>query len=176
MEQRLSTLFGAFDDKAPSENLKNAILGKLDRAGGSMLDSTQYTENDTPSEEAMDAAKAFAAEAGCPWQPELKDFPTRKIIRWTTTRAINFKDIKRIVGFCSSHPLFKERVYHVHTGAHCKDGQIGTAQPAFSLFDMQQIFDANLKAGVMQINNQTMLPRYEWAVDYIDAMCFSSTY
>ena len=67
MEQRLSTLFGAFDDKAPSENLKNAILGKLDRAGGSMLDSTQYTENDTPSDEAMTAAKAFAAEAGCPW-------------------------------------------------------------------------------------------------------------
>ena len=40
MEQRLNTLFGAFDEKAPSENLKNAILGKLDRAGGSMLDST----------------------------------------------------------------------------------------------------------------------------------------
>ena len=28
----------------------------------------------------------------------------------------------------------------------------------------------------MQINNQNMLPRYEWPVDYIDAMCFSSTY
>ena len=122
MEQRLSTLFGAFDEKVPTSNLKNVILGKLDRAGGSMLDSTQYTENDTPSEETMDAAKKFAAEKGCPWQPELKDFPTRKVIRWTTTRAINFKDIKRIVNFCASHPLLRERVYHVHTGAHCKDG------------------------------------------------------
>ena len=28
----------------------------------------------------------------------------------------------------------------------------------------------------MQINNQTMKPRYEWPVDYIDAMCFSNTY
>ena len=72
--------------------------------------------------------------------------------------------------------MFKERIYHVHTGAHCKDGAIGTAQPAFSLFDMQQLFDASLKAGVMQINNQNMLPRYEWAVDYIDAMCYSNTY
>ena len=67
IEQRLSTLFGAFDDKPPTENFKNSVLGKLDRAGGSMLDSTQYTENDTPSEEAMTAAKAFAAEPGCPW-------------------------------------------------------------------------------------------------------------
>ena len=50
IEQRLSTLFGAFDDKPPTENFKNSVLGKLDRAGGSMLDSTQYTENDTPSE------------------------------------------------------------------------------------------------------------------------------
>lgn len=78
--------------------------------------------------------------------------------------------------FVSSNVLFKDRVYHIHTGAHCKNGAIGTAQPAFSLFDMQQIIDANLKAGVMQINNHTMKPRYEWAVDYIDAMCFSDTY
>jgi len=83
----------------------------------------------------------------------LHNFPTKKIIRWTSKRAVNFKDIRQIVRFLASHPLLKDRVYHVHTGAHCKDGAIGTAQPAFSLFDMQQIFDANLKAGVMQINN-----------------------
>ena len=51
--------------------------------------------------------------------------------------------------FLSTNAHLKERNYHVHTGAHCKDGVIGTAQPAFSLFDMQQIFDASLKAGVM---------------------------
>ena len=153
VEHRLSTLFGAFDEKVPEERFKNSILGKLDRAGGSMLDETQYTENEAPSEDAMAAAKEFASLEGCPWQPELKSFPTTKIIRWTTTRAVNFKDINRIVKFLSASQHFKKRVYHVHTGAHCKNGVIGTAQPAFSLFDMQQIFDANLKAGVMQINN-----------------------
>ena len=75
----------------------------------------------------MEAAKAFAEESGCPWQPELKAFPNKKIIRWTTTRAIDFRDIKRLVKFCSTHKLFKDRIYHVHTGAHCKDGVIGTA-------------------------------------------------
>ena len=60
IEQRLSTLFGAFDEKVPSERLKNSIIGKLDRAGGSMLDSTQYTENESPSTETWEAAKEFA--------------------------------------------------------------------------------------------------------------------
>ena len=41
---------------------------------------------------------------------------------------------------------------------------------------MQKIFDASLSAGVMQINNQTNLPRYEWQVYYIDAMCHSNKY
>ena len=45
IEQRLDTLFGAFDEKAPSVKFKNAVLGKLDRAGGTLLDPTQYTEN-----------------------------------------------------------------------------------------------------------------------------------
>ena len=45
IEQRFDTLFGAFDDKPPSKDLKNKILGNLDRAGGSLLDQTQYTEN-----------------------------------------------------------------------------------------------------------------------------------
>ena len=85
----------------------------------------------------MEAAKEFANQEGCAWQPELRNFPTTKIIRWTTKRAVNFKDIRQVVSFLSTHPLFKERTYHVHTGAHCKDGAIGTAQPAFSLFDMQ---------------------------------------
>ena len=79
--------------------------------------------------------------------------------------------------FLSRDNDFKDQIYHVHTGAHCtSDGKIGTAQPQFSLFDMQKIFDASLKAGVMQINNQANLPRYEWSVYYIDAMCYSNTY
>ena len=50
IEQRLDTLFGAFDGKAPSAMFRNQVLGKLDRAGGSLLDSTQYTENDDITE------------------------------------------------------------------------------------------------------------------------------
>ena len=110
------------------------------------MDPTMYTENETPSDETWLAAQEFAKTAA--WQPELRDFPTVKIIRWTTSRAFNFKDIRQLVKFLSTNNLFKDRNYHVHTGAHCKDGVIGTAQPAFSLFDLQQILDANLKAGV----------------------------
>ena len=132
---------------------KNQLLGKLDRAGGSLLDSTQYTDNPELTPEQLAAAKEFAEEKGCAWQPEERKFPNTTIIRWTTKRAVNFKDIRKLVDFLSTHPLFKDRVYHVHTGAHCKDGAIGTAQPAFSLFDMQNLMDASLKAGVMQINN-----------------------
>ena len=40
IESRLDTLFGAFDETTPSEKIKNSVVGKLDRAGGSMLDST----------------------------------------------------------------------------------------------------------------------------------------
>ena len=98
------------------------------------------------------------------------------MLRWVTTRAINGADVRQLVKFLSTNPLFKSRTYHVHTGAHCKDGAIGTVQPAFSLFDMQTLFDSNLSAGVMQINNVDMLPKYEWSVDYIDAMCFSNRY
>ena len=47
----------------------------LDRAGGSLLDMTQYTENESPSMEAMGAAEGFAAIPKCPWQPELREFP-----------------------------------------------------------------------------------------------------
>ena len=67
MEQRMDTLFGAFDDKAPSAKFRNQVLGKLDRAGGSLLDSTQYTENEEPSEAAWNAAKEFASTPGCAW-------------------------------------------------------------------------------------------------------------
>jgi len=37
---RLDTLFGAFDEKIPSSRIKKEVLGKLDRAGGTLLDST----------------------------------------------------------------------------------------------------------------------------------------
>ena len=40
IEQRLDTLFGAFDEKVPSRGSKQQILGNLDRAGGKLLDVT----------------------------------------------------------------------------------------------------------------------------------------
>lgn len=99
-----------------------------------------------------------------------------RVLRWTTNTEVDFLDIKNLVHFLCNSQLLKERIYHVHTGAHCKNGAIGTAQPAFSIFDMQSIVDSSLKAGVYQINNQNSAPRYEWVVDYIDAMCHSNLY
>ena len=37
---KLDTLFGAFDNKSPANAIKKKVLGKLDRAGGNMLDTT----------------------------------------------------------------------------------------------------------------------------------------
>ena len=71
----MDTLFGAFDSKAPSARSKNQVIGKLDRAGGSLLDSTQYTENTTATEDHMNVAKEFASTPGCAWEPESHKFP-----------------------------------------------------------------------------------------------------
>ena len=64
---KLDTLFGAFDNKSPANAIKKKVLGKLDRAGGNMLDTTQYTENEAPSKEVWDAAVEFSNLPKCAW-------------------------------------------------------------------------------------------------------------
>lgn len=133
--------------------MREKILGKLDRAGGNLIDMTQYTDNPPMSDDAFAIAVAFSVSILNAFVPERHQFPNTTIIRWTTTIAINFSHVRKLIEFLSTTKPFNTRIYHVHTGAHCKDGVIGTAQPAFSLFDMQDVCDANLKAGVMPINN-----------------------
>ena len=50
------------------------------------------------------------------------------MLRFVTNRPITTKDVKKLVKFLSASENFKDKVYHVHTGAHCTDeGNIGTA-------------------------------------------------
>ena len=106
--------------------------------------------NDSPTDEAVEQARTFCADSG--WEAELKDFGNKKMLRFVTKRAITSKDVRVLVKFLSSNENLNDKVYHVHTGAHCtEDGKIGTTEPDISLFDIQKIFGASLRAGVMQI-------------------------
>ena len=72
IENRFDTFFSAFDERAPSKKVKQKILGNLDRAGGSLLDQTQYTPNEAPTEETKKIIREFCEFSN--WEAELKDF------------------------------------------------------------------------------------------------------
>ena len=87
-----------------------------------------YTDNEAPSKEAMQEVKEFCENSN--WEAELKDFTGVNMLRFVTKCAITTRDVKALVQLLSNSKHFKEKIYHVHTGAHCTpEGNIGTAQP-----------------------------------------------
>ena len=117
MEQRFDTLFSAFDSKAPSQDTRKKILGNLDRAGGSLLDQTQYTDNEPVTEDAMNQAIEFCQNSK--WEAEEHDFTGKKMVRFVTKDAVTTRDVRKLVNFLAGNQEFKDKIYHVHTGAHC---------------------------------------------------------
>ena len=106
MEQRFDTLFSAFDSKAPTEATRNKILGNLDRAGGSLLDQTQYTDNAPVTDDAMKEARRFCNDSK--WEAEEHDFTGKKMVRFVTKEAITTKDVRKLVNFLAGNEAFKD--------------------------------------------------------------------
>ena len=74
----------------------------------------------------MRQVRDFCASSS--WEAELKEFQSKKMLRFVTKHAITSKDVRVLVKFLSGSSHFNDKCYHVHTGAHCtEDGKIGTA-------------------------------------------------
>ena len=122
----MDKFFGAFDEKIPSAELKKEILGNLPRAGGQLKDPTQYESNKAVTEEMK--AYLLPLLQDSPWEMELHDFTGEKMARFVSKREIVSKDVKWLVAKLTSSELWRDKFYHVHTGAHCtEEGNIGLA-------------------------------------------------
>ena len=74
----------------------------------------------------IEAANQFCS--GENWEAPTYDVRGKKMIRFVTKCPITTRDVNKLVKFLVNHDDFKEKIYHVHTGAHCtSEGKIGTA-------------------------------------------------
>ena len=75
IKERVSELFGHFEDNPPSDRIKKACAENLHRAGGKLLDRSKYSPNPPLTEKMKEMARNFANSCtDKAWEAELYPF------------------------------------------------------------------------------------------------------